>query len=255
MNDKELDKLFSEQLKNEEASPNPAIWENIEAALDKSQQKPVIRKLQWLKYAAMLSLAFGLALYWYAKPKTAFVPAETLVQYRPEKPQVLTPAEPKETLQEDLIVSTPEQMPYVAKAKEPLLQVKGTSTSNPPAVARTPEESSVKSKKLVLPNLSLASVNIDDKARLANDKIIMRKVVEVEPIAPLLTFPEEEETMLASNQGVAPSQNIVSGILNKITNAITTDEQKVLRFSHDEEGSFHIDINNSFAKNRFKRKK
>lgn len=256
MNDKELDKLFSDQLKDQEASPDPKIWEQIEAELDRSSKKPVVRKLSWLKYAALLVVTLGIALLLNSRFAQKPVPLDSLAQVTAEKlvPESTTSSKDSAPLEGPKLAST--SMQSGSALTTPSKEEKGAqdvALRDKPA-RQALEKPMHTAKKLALPSISLAAVKLSNAQSLTSEKIIRRKVVEVEAIRPLVDLDEGEETMLASNSA-APNQNIVSGILNKLSNAINTDEQKVVRFSHDDEGSFHIDINNSFAKNRFKRKK
>lgn len=249
MNDKELDKLFKDQLSDAEVSPSDQIWGEIEKELDRPHKKTIVRKLNWMKYAALLLVTLGVAILLHSRFSEEEIQPTKLAQLSEEQLEVKLPPVSVEKAQ----IESPKTEAIVHQvASNRQVAAKQATAIEEPTVEKLTQPFK-QEKKLALPNLSLATVKLPKSESLTTEKVIRRRVVEVEPIRPLVDLEEGEETMLANNNS-APNQNIVTGILNKLSNAINTDEQKIVRFSHDEEGSFHIDIN-SFAKNRFKRKK
>jgi len=254
MNDNELDKLFREQLKDQPSKPSARIWDNIEAELDRKDKKVKVLHLSWLKYAAVALAVLGTSTWWYMQQTSE----NTIAQQSPSVPQVIEQAH-EPALTEKITKETPtiapekESSTLASNREKPVLKIE--NTLRPTKVERAEEaEKPEETKHLMLASMSLNKPNIALPEDINDGQTPKRRVVEIAPIRPLVDLSEDDtESMLAFTP--APTESVVTGILNKISDVIVSDEQKKPRFSRDEEGSFRIDFNNNFAKNRFKKRK
>jgi hypothetical protein len=64
MKDQDLDKMFSDSLKDQEATPPASVWQGIEFNLDETKIIPMKPKLNWQVWAiaACLLIALGIGL-------------------------------------------------------------------------------------------------------------------------------------------------------------------------------------------------
>ena len=64
MKDQDLDKMFSDSLKDQEATPPASVWQGIESKLDETKVIPMKPKLNWQVWAigACLLIALGIGL-------------------------------------------------------------------------------------------------------------------------------------------------------------------------------------------------
>lgn len=253
MNDKELDKLFKEQLEHYTVPPKKEIWHQIESQLDQEKVVPV-RKFGWISYAAMAVGCLGLIalLYNMMQPKpTGDIPTNA---------QKEVSTTPTNTVQE---FSRPAQpVNPVVKRHSRQSEQEGTKTQVAVQKASTPEKkdpinerlSRTEERRLQLVELKPAGLSAPLTADLdVDDKAPHEHAISVPPVAPLIDSPETEESMLASSR--KPVEGIVPGILNKISDVLNPTDNATIQFSKDEEGFLRLDIVNSLVKNRNKKRR
>lgn len=267
MNDKDLDKLFRERLTGVEPQPSPRIWENIEAELDAGSGQSKVRKLTWLKYAAAAIAVVGIGVTLYVQPvRTNNEIAK--IEAQKESSDINMPTTSHTTQQANFDDTNEQQkVEILNRAPQPssnqqtverFAQVvrKKYKQQTLASGSESADQSSVhvdaKKEQVSLAKVALASLDIQPQTATSTQAYVTYQTVEVAPIRPLIDIVENEETMLAS--GKQKKEGLVSGLLNKISGALSSDEEGPIRFSNDEEGSFRLDINNGYAKNRLKRR-
>jgi hypothetical protein len=254
MNDKELDKLFKEQLEHHPVPPKKDIWQQIESQLDQKKVVP-LRKLSWVSYAAMTVGCLGLIALLYnimimQSTPTGDIPtiAQKEVSTRPTN----TAQEPSRPAQPVIPVvkghSGPSKQQEVAKTEAFVQKVSMREHRNTERLSRTEERrlELVELKPAGILHALTADLHIDDDTQ-------QEYVISVPPVAPLIDSPETEESMLASTR--KPAEGIVPGILNKISDALNPTDNATIQFSNDEEGFLRLDIVNSLVKNRNKKRR
>ncbi len=75
---KHIDQLFKDKLENFEMSPDPSVWNSIEASLEKKRRKNAFIWLQRSGVAAVVAIAFALG--WYFSSRTIESPIYSEVQ-------------------------------------------------------------------------------------------------------------------------------------------------------------------------------
>lgn len=255
MKEEEIDTLFRNAFHEAEETPDQNVWEKIEKQLD--EQKQVIqipaRRNTWLKYAAAAILIFGSVLTWLKIDNDSHHSTpEKKVSIISDKDSFPLPSAIKK-----------EQIAMSEVTSKEITEQERT-TSLPIPAARLPQSATndhleQKRKQIILstddvepakPMLasaqSLSQRNITD--------LPVHQVTEIEGIKPLISFEEETESMYANTPHESSNQNIVTSILNTISDKLEVSSTKDIRFRADEEGSFRIDIINSLVKNRNKKK-
>lgn len=255
MNNEELDNLFKKELNQSQVSPPDALWDRIEQELNQAKPTPV-KTLGWLKYAAVLAffLSLAVAIYLY---RGTIKPAEKEISayHSQEQPSHPSPAteETNSTAQHQQVVTsrTDQKQAYDRSALQ-------KSESLPPSVSAvrtsrtTPEEEPRPTVHIdeILTETSLLQLTQNTK----HDSIPTYRVVEIDPIAPLIEDPEQEDSMLAKSP--INEDNALPAVIGKILEQVYPEDNKSpIRFSKDEEGSIQIDFKNFFAKNRAKKRK
>ncbi|MBD1434626.1 hypothetical protein H8B06_17510 [Sphingobacterium sp. DN00404] len=241
MNNKELDKLFKEQLEQHTVPPRNDIWHQIENQLDREKIVPV-RRLDWVKYAAIVVGCLGLIalLYRTMQPTPALhIPIATQESSKSSPPAI--PMEPTHTNEpKQQVLAKPETLAH--------------RISTPKQKKSISEDSSRQERHLKLVKLKPVDVSLAlTDGFQVEGKIQQQYVINVPPIAPLIDDPETEESMLASTQ--KPVEGIVPSILNKISDALNPTDHTTVQFSKDEEGFIRLDIVNSLVKNRHKKRR
>ncbi|WP_437920589.1 hypothetical protein [Sphingobacterium sp. LRF_L2] len=248
MNDKQIDKLFSDYLKDKEVSPDQDLWKKISDELDREKVIPLWRR-RWISYAAACvligTISWGTFHYFNTDFRTDEMPRlaqqpkvlENAVKQPLSVPLTLAEETPK------MPEETRESLPSSSSGESPALKNENSS----------PNE--IEKKKLMRLEIEVAQLQQPTYNRTADvPQHITYRVVEIDPIQPLIENLEEEDTMLAVAR---PTQNngLVSGLLNKISDVINPDETKTVHFSNDDEGSLRIDVYNTFVRNRTKKRK
>lgn len=248
MEDKDLDQLFREAFNEAQETPSSKVWTNIDANL--TEAKPIIsiqtRRNYW-SYAAAAVLLIALGSYWgislnNKKEITAPVSEQTITKSTTEIQQI-------ENLKSDINVSPNhydrkivETMSHKSIIRKKESDHKQTNVS---------QRTLIQIEAIPESKLTLSSLELNTKK---HELPSIRQVTEIDDIKPLIEFDEEPETMLASSNK-DENKNIISTVLNKISENLDPQDNKGIRFVVDEEGSFGINIINSIAKNRNKKRK
>ena len=260
MNDNELDKLFSEQLKNRASKPSASVWNNIEAELDRKEKSGTIYRLTWLKYAAAALAVLGTSTWWYTQQ-----PADQQITQQTTTPQQVdqqpNPSQQGVNFEESKALIAKTKIKNHTAASRLANKTTAKSSGQVEKVERTVLSHGDEDRAVAIENNILASIPVNKPSltlssqEINEGQVLKRRVVEIAPIRPLVDLGEEEETETMLAMAPSSSESVVTGILNKISDVIVSDDQKKPRFSKDEEGSFRIDFTNNFAKNKFKRRK
>ncbi|KGE14264.1 hypothetical protein [Sphingobacterium deserti] len=249
MNDDQLDKLFRDQLADLNVQPSEDVWAGIDAELGIKRQTTPFWKQPWLRYAAATIIVVGIAALLYNN-------TEDQIQKAAEVQVVKTPATSSDRKIEksgiaDALQLEDNSAAYIVEEKVP--QKKESSNSSP--LTPTAAEES-KKLDLELPEIQVAMVEVAPIDSIKSSALTSHKVVEIDPIQPLIDDPEVEDSMLATvPQNSAPQKGLVAGLLNKISEVVNPDDSKTIHFSNDEEGSLRVDIFNSLVKTRKKHRK
>lgn len=249
MNDKELDRLFKDQLENLSVSPQEDLWQKIEQQLD---ERKVVRlhRLGWVKYAAVLVACLGVtAILYLLMPLQEDVRIVSRTPLKIEDKQAETVnSKRNERTAGTVAVEAQVDFPH-AEDKHALafVQANQSRLTAKRQVAMSPERSTH------LVKLDMAMVTLTKSDNIDAAILPRQRVVEVDPIQPLVENPEEEETMLASSGN--SDMGLIPNLLNRISDVLNPSENKTIQFNHDEEGSLHLDIVNSLVKNRNKKRR
>ncbi len=248
MEDKDLDKLFQEAFKEAEEIPRPEIWVQIENKLkDDSKVVPIRKRNNWWSYAAAAAIFVSISGYLTSKvfeerstiKLTANVPtpekATSNYNYNTTKSQSVD-----EKLKQDNNTKYEHLVNYREKNSDNNLEA-GTSKVELVYIEELTE------------NQLLANIKLEEPT---SHLPIVRQVTEIDDIKPIFEFEEESESMYAAtpNEG-KEKKNIITTLLNNITDNIDSKVNKEVRFHTDDEGSFSISILNSIAKNPTKKRK
>lgn len=255
MKDEQFDKFFRDAAAEQEAAPSPKTWAAIEVAL--VPKVPALIKRSWVKLtsAAAAVLLIGIGYMFYANQSSR--PYERIVHSSRKAPSVQKSAIPHTHPSE---YETPGSAPITQKrsaenqrpAIEPL-PLETAARENKTSRTMTPV---IQQKQVTIPaaaELAFAELAFDNQPTDAPKKINTYGVVEITPIQPLIESPEQEDILLAESKG--EGNKIIPAILNKISDVINLDDNKIIRFSHDEEGSFQLDVSTSYVKSRFKKRR
>lgn len=261
MKDQELDKLFSDGLKDQEITPPASVWQGIENNLDAEKIVPLKKKnnLQVWFIAASVLLALGIGSKLFLFQEDEGVAQPTLIA---EHKSAISPEGPKESQQEQASseIIKEKVISEVSKTVEPLnqiasskatIQIKTRTEGNIKAV----EESKVPSMKdestLVLAPMEemkvLSNIHLEE---VEQEKQVEMASVEVAPIQPLVNIIEQEELMYAeTKKQTKKKQTILTNILNTLSENLNPSS-KAVKFNSDEEGTITVDLFNSIAKTR-----
>lgn len=248
MEDKEFDKLFREAFIEAEETPSDSVWSNIEDKLNNAENiVPIKKRTNWWTMAAAIALFFGVSTYFLKntfidKPTIKLASQKTEVNPSREEPKLIA----KNGNDTDNII-----------VDNPITKIEGTKSMVLIGMDTDKQgNSSIKEKvDIGILEESTLVANLELDKQTSNLPVI-RQVTEIDDIKPFIEFEEETETMLASTQ--KPSKeggNIITSLLNTLTDNIDQKVKKDVRFQADEEGSFSISILNSIAKNPNRKKK
>ena len=247
MKDQEIDKLFSEGLRDQETTPPASIWQGIESKLDEEKIIPFKRKNKlyvWM-IAACLTLALGISL-------KMFLFQENFAEKKPDhlaqhEKQLIE--EKEVTISEDLIPIDKEskEVSVLLASNQPskIKEVQKKQTETKPIIQAKESER----EDMIVPTQELklvTAVDIDDIQEEPNELA----TIEVAPIQPLVNIIEHEEVMYAEvKKEPKKKQTIFTNILNTLSENLNPST-KAVRFSSDEEGTISVDLFNSIAKTR-----
>ena len=254
MKEKELEELFRSRFNTAEETPNPSVWNNIEQALDQTPVVPIRKKNKTWRYASVAAAAVIALTIGYTQLTNTFHP-EQHTEYAVLPKSTVHPTEDQMSSLMETPKTTAHTPTEVAIASRP------TIAALTPAISHTPAPQQVISE--VVETLELAekaprephsAINTQHIQTVPTELSIIQ-VTEIEDLKPLVPVDEELESLYASTATSTSTSNVVTTLLNKITENIDVLDSKNLRFSADEEGSIRLDIINSLVKNRFKKRK
>ena len=189
MENKNIDKLFQEQLKNLEATPNEKVWNNIESKL--TNKKRSILPFWWFSSGIAALLILGLILYPFSKDKNLIENNNnSIITKTPNKKDVektfkenidtliLNKKEPKDILVAEENTNTKSQQEEDKKSKKNTNVVKNNTN-------KTEEERELVSTKNAMKKIFLADNSSDKKTVISKEKeiiIIDKKSKEVSKI-------------------------------------------------------------------------
>jgi hypothetical protein len=270
MKDQDLDKMFSDSLKDQEATPPASVWQGIESKLDETKVIPMKPKLNWQVWAiaACLLIALGIGLN---------MPDRQL-NNETDQPQVAS----NEVNQVEKLPNTDQQkldLPsttinqpvekVISQSKESVL----AESNNPTAESTIAIEKTIaktdkakqdrladsgnrlalsetkKSFEKISPAGEMEVINAIELNEIDKNKVEL-SAIEVAPIQPLVNIIENEDVMYAEvKQQPKKKQTIFTNILNNIAENINPSN-KTVKFSSDDEGTIKVDLFNSIAKTR-----
>lgn len=261
MKEQDIDSLFRDAFHEAEEKPSKNVWEQIEKKLDELETPaPLLsnRRYAWLKYAAAAILFLGAGIFLakikHSNENQSFDQRETVIAQLPTN-ILETTTDNKNT-------------PYIETKLENTKHKKNKQNARA-RLASTSQLSqlNVKSKEKELNNRVQQRLDIADLEETKPGSIDLiqfshsiatthpiYQVTEIEDIKPLIDLNDEMESMYAQSPHDNTNKNIVTSLLNSITEKIEVSTTKDIRFRADEEGSFRIDILNSLVKNRNKKK-
>lgn len=257
MKENDIDRLFREAFQEAEETPSKHVWEQIEKQLEEDDnivRMPSKRKFRIISAAAAIvifmgSLAF-FKIYYSNQNEIEYVQVNTLKNH---------PSENKGPNITETTVSPHRNTIEIVENEN-----RTSAITNPggqhiienkkPDVKK--DENITKLKLVQLEEIKPYIARIETSSEMSTPQAPIRQVTEVEDIKPLIEPEEETESMLAQvSPVVSNNKNIVTSILNTISENIEVGDSKEIRFRADEEGSLRIDILNSLVKNRNKKRK
>lgn len=249
MKNEELDQLFKEQLADKEISPPSFIWDKIEKELAPKH------KINWIRYAAILAIIFSSAL-------TIFFVKNTKTLSSPEKNMgdkisnlaMLDNKITKETTNAEAPLKKTEHLPENIIKNSDVSQDK-TQNKVSSSAYRVKARETFSTRQTIHIEEPLVENNLKELTKnTGHQPLITYHMVEAGPIQSLISFPEQEDNMLAS---LATSEDeALPPLINKIIDKIRPSARETpIKISKDNEGSIQIDFKNIFAKNKNKRNK
>jgi len=246
MNDKGLDKLFREELKDRSVPPRADLWEGIACRLDGQKTVRPVR-FGWVKYAAVFIASLGItavAFEWLRPDGAKIPPVVAPISEETAKKTMEIPSDRAERSKkgEQTVVETEKKLP---KNREKIHRPEGKpekaaafSRTDADAIspkAETKAEIPLKPGKPIL----LARLEMARPAFSSPEGMETAELPDLAPLWPSIalaeaetepTFPEREDT------------GLVPGLLNRIAAALALNEHKTLRISRDAEGSVRLEI-------------
>lgn len=270
MKDQDLDKMFSDSLKDQEATPPASVWQGIESKLDETKVIPMKPKLNWQVWAiaACLLIALGIGLNLPVRILTNETVQPQLASKEVNQVEKLPNADQlKLELPSTTIIQPVEKL--ISQRKESVL----AESKNPTAestiaivktIAKTDEEKldrladsgnrlalseMKKSYEKIAPASEMEVINAIELNEIDQNKVEL-SAIEVAPIQPLVNIIENEDVMYAEvKQQPKKKQTIFTNILNNIAENINPSN-KTVKFSSDDEGTIKVGLFNSIAKTR-----
>ncbi|WP_293913041.1 MULTISPECIES: anti-sigma factor [unclassified Sphingobacterium] len=249
MTDKELDKLFRDQLENMESTPSPDIWDRIEQQLPKEEVTIKKRNIYplWRWSAAAAIVATGIFSTWYFQQNEQ--KAERLTQHSaiPQQQKERSTSD-VESIASDPILAERKDNDRLAVVQEKPSEKKGDV---PREVAERPEQMEVSTAHENSQLLTLSLQQMDTVPHQISLPDPTNSVTDVPPLKALIESPEVEETMMANHEPEKQKTFGIGTILNSLIGKADRSDGKKLHFDTDEEGSLSIQY---ITKNRKKNK-
>ena len=246
MENNDIDKIFRDAFEKAEETPNSNIWDKIEQELETEQNViPISKRNTWAKYAiaACTLLILGIGYRLSKNNEEIVIKDEKIALIEDKKTDINIPKDQR-------INDVSNDFPL----EKPRTELNEISFAKEVSTAKNQETRHQALVEEVYPS----EIEIEELASIDNShELNVIQVTEIEPVKQLIENTEEiPETMYASTATESPKHsNVVTNVLNKITENIELSDSKNIRFSADDEGSIRIDIINSLVKNRFKKRK
>ncbi|WP_164122467.1 MULTISPECIES: hypothetical protein [Sphingobacterium] len=257
MKEEDIDRLFREAFHEAEETPNQNVWQRIERELDESKKKTVRlpwRKQIWVRYVAaailLLAATFGLLKLSYKSDTQSPDGSETIVAKKQENNQKYTTIQHSENT-EQVQIATDKNKEEKIHRTDIVLAIQPQRVEKQKSYDRVNVDLKIGDLEESKPKL----LNLKEVQEVYTSNIPVHQVIEIEDIKPLIDLDEETESMYAQAPHETANKNVVTSILNTISEKIEVSTTKDIRFRADEEGSLRIDILNSFVKNRNKKNK
>ncbi len=259
MKEEDIDKLFHNAFHEAEETPSNNVWKQIEKKLDEHRLPVQItpRRYTWIKYAAAALILMGTTLillrtnYKTELSSSAVEETDIIAEATRNNGAITEPIEQTAPLASEGI-----DRHYV----KPNLSQQITATERIKLISDKLDKTAQSQRKNIdlvtncLEETKPILANIKDIQQINITDIPVRQVTEMEAIKPLIDLDEDTESMYAQAPHETANKNIVTTILNTISEKIEVSPTKDVRFRTDEEGSFRIDIINSLVRNRNKKK-
>lgn len=248
MKEKDIDRLFRDTFYEAEETPDKSIWQRIEKQLD--EEKNVVhlpqRRQTWISYAAAAILILGATL---AIIKLDYVPENRPLAHVKPSPIFEQPTDhgTSKVVQVNQTEHTSNKPEITVASHDQRQHIRKQDHTDRVHVELLTHDLEEIKPILALPETPSLAITSD---------VPVYQVTEIEDIKPLIEPEEEMESMYAQTTPATPAgKNIVTSILNTISENIEVSNTKDIRFRADEEGSLRIDILNSLVKNRNKKRK
>lgn len=264
MNDKEIDSLFKQSLKNMETPVPEDIWSNIETELNLREKKSFSLRKNKAKYAIAASLTaflcLSIFLYKLMHPYDDVTKNKLTAHYDVQKPVNLDKGLETDHNRGTMKEKQPTIDPYTSSNSESSSETghyKLTSQTDRSQPIEKLHIEKTKNPEHTDPPVNIFQANMGDhmltlseEAKASLPEIEFETAdITIAPIKPLIQLPEQEDIMYARNLE-SPKKSLVTRILNTISENLVSKSGTSLEFSNDEEGTIKIDIINSLARNR-----
>jgi len=259
MKDQDLDKLFSDNLKDHEITPPTSVWQGIESKLEEEKIIPIKRNKNWqiwtIAACCLLALGFSIKILLFQENKESLNSKEIVLNKEiiQDNSSVTTIDEPLQALiepdlnqkNEDKLVASVEQKSIKKPVRRSFVKEKNQEPEDKTIVFAKSQDS----KDKLIPAEKMDIISPIELGDIDQNKIEL-SAVEVVPIQPLVNIIEQEEIMYAEvKKEPKKKQSIFTNILNTLTENLNPTSKSV-KFSSDEEGTIKIDLYNSIAKTR-----
>lgn len=264
MKNEDLDNLFRNELSNREVEPSADLWQKIEAQLDEQKPKRRILIYTWIKSAAAIAIIAGAATFLYMHQNAEVASPALQVAETTQAPQARNRDVLAAPQQEAAPTKSPsreaeKERTHPAESTMQLVGIREAEDKKASLLEDTHMAKGDEHTALAQPKRQLASIAMAQESELnitataPSTEIPRYRVVEIDPIKPLIENPEDEEALWALTPQI--DENIVPNLLNRVKNLLYKSDDNAIHFSRDEEGTLQLDFGRSLAKNRTKKRK
>lgn len=266
MKDQDLDKMFSDSLKDQEATPPASVWQGIESKLDETKIIPMKPKLNWQVWAiaACLLIALGIGLNMPDRLLNNETDQPPVASNEVNQVEKLPNADQQKLELPSTTINQPVEEVISLSKESVLAESKNSTAESTIAIEKTDKakqdrladsenrlalSETKKSFEKISPAGEMEVINAIVLNEIDQNKVEL-SAIEVAPIQPLVNIIENEDVMYAEvKQQPKKKQTIFTNILNNISENINPSN-KTVKFSSDDEGTIKVDLFNSIAKTR-----
>lgn len=263
MKDHDLDKMFSDSLKDQEATPPASVWQGIESKLDETKIIPMKPKLNWQVWAiaACLLIALGIGLNMPDRQLNNETDQPQVASNEVNQVEKLPNADQQKLELPSTTINQPVEEVISQSMESVLAESKNSTAESTIAIEKTIAKTdkakqdrlalseTKKSFEKIAPASEMEVINAIELNEIDKNKVEL-SAIEVAPIQPLVNIIENEDVMYAEvKQQPKKKQTIFTNILNNIAENINPSN-KTVKFSSDDEGTIKVDLFNSIAKTR-----